>query len=318
MELRHMPLEYLHNHEEFADLLRIVGAEMGIDPVLVEKDYWIMHCLHGLQQMGMNFELKGGTSLSKGFKIINRFSEDIDIRIDPPEEPKVSTGRNHDKPAHIESRKGFYDWLADTIEIDGFVSIERDTAFDDAKYRSGGIRLNYTEVNGTKADLKQGVLLEVGFDDVTPNIPQDISSWAYDYAVDKVRILDNRAKEVLCYNPGHTLVEKLQTISTKFRKQQESGEFPVNFMRHYYDVYCLLHVTSVKDFIGSDEYKAHKVRRFRSENHDITKNEAFMLSDPKTFAAYEKAYETTRSLYYRDRPAFSEILDRIKAHADQL
>jgi predicted nucleotidyltransferase component of viral defense system len=43
----------------------------------VEKDYWIMHGLYGLQQMGMSFELKGGTSLSKGYGIIERFSEDI-------------------------------------------------------------------------------------------------------------------------------------------------------------------------------------------------------------------------------------------------
>ena len=40
-----------------------------------------MHCLWGLQQQGFQFELKGGTSLSKGFGIIERFSEDIDIQI---------------------------------------------------------------------------------------------------------------------------------------------------------------------------------------------------------------------------------------------
>jgi predicted nucleotidyltransferase component of viral defense system len=74
-----MPADYLHNHPEFSDLIRIVAREKGIAPALVEKDYWIMHCLYGLQQFGLQFELKGGTSLSKGWKIINRFSEDIDI-----------------------------------------------------------------------------------------------------------------------------------------------------------------------------------------------------------------------------------------------
>jgi hypothetical protein len=38
-----MPREYLHNHPQFADLIRIVAEEKGIDPALVEKDYWIMH-----------------------------------------------------------------------------------------------------------------------------------------------------------------------------------------------------------------------------------------------------------------------------------
>src|SRR5450631_273695 len=71
-----MPRDYLHNHPQFADLIRIVAAEQRIYPGLVEKDYWIMHCLYGLQQLGLTFELKVGTSLSKGFQIINRFSED--------------------------------------------------------------------------------------------------------------------------------------------------------------------------------------------------------------------------------------------------
>jgi predicted nucleotidyltransferase component of viral defense system len=75
-----MPTDYLHNHKQFSDLIRIVAEQKGIDPALVEKDYWIMHCLYGLQKLELAFELKGGTSLSKGFKIIDRFSEDIDIR----------------------------------------------------------------------------------------------------------------------------------------------------------------------------------------------------------------------------------------------
>ena len=40
------------------------------------------------------------------------------------------------------------------------------------------------------------------FAKVTPNEPKDISSWAYDYAADKVEIIDNRAKGVACYHPG--------------------------------------------------------------------------------------------------------------------
>ena len=171
-----MPSDYLHNHSDFADLIRIVGQEKSIDPALVEKDYWVMHCLFGLQQMGLIFELKGGTSLSKGFGIINRFSEDIDLRIQPPADRNVKTGRNQDKPAHIESRKNFYSWLADTITIDGIYEVIRDEAFDDEKYRSGGIRLNYKNTEGPLTGLKEGILLEVGFDDVTPNTPKDIVS----------------------------------------------------------------------------------------------------------------------------------------------
>lgn len=308
-----MPADFLHNHPQFADLVRIVAAELSIDPALVEKDYWIMHCLHGLQQQGYSFELKGGTSLSKGHKIIGRFSEDIDIRIEPPPDRDVKTGRNHTKLAHIQGRRDFYDWLAQTIKIDGIVKVERDTAFDNPDLFSAGIRLSYNGLSKLPEGIKEGVLLELGFDTVTPNKAIDIGSWAYDHAASKIDIIDNRAKAVACYDPGYTLVEKLQTISTKFRKQQQSGEFPANFMRHYYDVYCLLEHPEVQSFIGTNACKAHKKVRFpKADNQNIAENEAFLLADAETRKLYKDAYSKTSALYYGDKPSFDQILARIK------
>jgi hypothetical protein len=314
-----MAADYLHNHPQFSDLMRIVAAEMRVDPALVEKDYWIMHCLYGLQQLDMTFELKGGTSLSKGFQIIDRFSEDIDIRIEPPEDQQVKIGPNQDKPAHVESRRKFYDWLAKTIRIDGIDKVERDTAFDNKTLRSGGIRLFYESATGPVEGLKEGILLEVGFDDVTPNSAKDIGSWAYDYAADKVDIIDNRAKAVACYDPGYTFVEKLQTIARKFRQQQASNDFPVNFMRHYYDVYSLLQRPEVQAFIGTNAYRAHKAKRFSpADNPGIAQNQAFLLGDPETRQTYEKAYAASTALYYGDKPTFEQILAEIGTWIDRL
>jgi hypothetical protein len=314
-----MPREYLHNHLQFADLIRIVAEEKGIDPALVEKDYWITHCLYGLQRLGLKFELKGGTSLSKGYQIIDRFSEDIDIRIEPPEDQDVKTGRNHLKEAHIKSRKDFYDWLAKTIRINGTTKVERDTEFDNKDLFSAGIRLHYKSIAEPIEDLRDGVLLEAGFANVTPNAAKDISSWAYDYAVDKVDIIDNRAKAVACYDPGYTLVEKRQTISTKFRKQQETGELPSDFMRHYCDVHSLLRRPEVQAFIRTEAYKEHKRNHFpKADNQNIAANEAFLLSDAKTRATYAKAYAISSALYYKGRPAFDQVLNEINASIDKL
>jgi hypothetical protein len=314
-----VPREYLHAHSQFADLIRIVAEEKMIDPALVEKDYWIMHCLHGLQRLGLRFELKGGTSLSKGYQIIDRFSEDIDIRIEPPEDQDVKTGRNHLKEAHIRGRKDFYDWLARTIKINGITRVERDREFDNKDLFSAGIRLHYESIAEPIEDLRDGVLLEAGFAKVTPNAAKDISSWAYDYAVGKVDIIDNQAKAVACYDPGYTLVEKLQTISTKFRKQQETGELPSDFMRHYYDVHSLLRRPEVQAFIGTEAYKVHKRNHFpKADNQDIAANEAFLLSDAKTRAAYTKAYAIGSALYYGDRPTFDQVLNEISASIDRL
>ena len=314
-----MPDDYLHNHPEFADLIRIVAEEKEIAPALIEKDYWIMHCLYGLQELGLTFELKGGTSLSKGYQAIDRFSEDIDIRIEPPPGRDVKTGRNQTSPAQVKSRKDFYDWLAATITIDGIVEVKRDTAFDNKDFFSAGIRLLYETTTDPVPGLREGILLEVGFDDVTPNTPKDISSWAYDYAAERVEIIDNRAKRVPCYDPRYTFVEKLQTISTKFRRQQENGDLPVDFMRHYYDAYKLLQRADVQAFIGTDAFKAHKAKRFRQgDNPNIAANQAFILSDPATRKLYEKAYAETSALYYQDKPSFGQILEEIGKWVDKL
>jgi hypothetical protein len=52
---------YLHKSEHFKDLIDITAGAMNIqDPTLVEKDYWIMHVLWGLQNLNLSFHLKGG------------------------------------------------------------------------------------------------------------------------------------------------------------------------------------------------------------------------------------------------------------------
>jgi hypothetical protein len=150
--------DYLHNHKNFRDLLRIVGAELNIEPGLVEKDYWIMNVLYGLKQQGFQFELKGGTSLSKGYGVIHRFSEDIDIHIKPPPKMEINENPYNNKTRNIQKRKDFYDGLANEIKIIGIIAVKRDEAFDDLKqYRSEGIRLNYKSMAEAIEGVKEGI-----------------------------------------------------------------------------------------------------------------------------------------------------------------
>jgi hypothetical protein len=310
-----MPTDYLHNHPEFPSLLRILEAETDILAGLIEKDYWIMHVLFGLKKQGFDFELKGGTSLSKGYKIIERFSEDIDIHIKPPADMQVVEDPRKDKPSHIETRKKYYDWLASEIKIDGIVSVERDHAFDNETFTSGGVRLIYKTVVNPVPGVKEGILLEAGFDNVTPNEKLTISSWAYDKAstTEGISIIDNRAIDIICYHPGYTFVEKLQTIATKFRQEQTDGRERANYMRQYYDVYSLLANDLVLKFIGTPDYEAHKKRRFPKKDLEIpiAENEAFKLSDPKLRDAFKKRYVSTKALYYAGQPDFDNVMKRI-------
>jgi hypothetical protein len=314
--------DFLHNHKDFAALIKILGEEKGIEPGLVEKDYWIMHVLYGLKQQGFDFELKGGTSLSKGYKIIHRFSEDIDIHIKPPAKFGINENPKNTNKNNAEKRKSFYDWLATEIEIPGIINISRDLEFDETEnYRSGGIRLFYNNIFDQVEGVKEGILLEAGFDNVTPNSIVNISSWAYDKAIEsKVNIVDNCANAITCYHPGYTLVEKLQTIATKFRIEQKTGKAGVNFMRQYYDVYCLLGNDEILKFIGTPEYIKHKEKRFPKIDLEIPiqKNEAFLLSTKKIREVYSDRYKKTASLYYQGQPPIEELISRIAEHIEKL
>lgn len=314
--------KYLHDHKDFAALINILANEKKIESGLIEKDYWIMHVLYGLKKQGFEFELKGGTSLSKGHKLIHRFSEDIDIHIKPPQQFAINENPNNCKENNVKKRKEFYDWLANEIKIPGIISIERDTAFDDLEcYRSAGIRLHYKNVVNKVDGVKEGILLEAGFDNVTPNAPLTISSWALDRALEaKVDIENNKAVDIICYHPGYTLVEKLQTIATKYRNEQTNGLSGVNFMRQYYDVYCLLGSVEVVAFIGTAEYQLHKERRFPKLDYEIPihQNEAFLLSSAQIRADFITRYKATEALYYQGQPPFEELLQRIAQHINEL
>ncbi|OGQ08183.1 MAG: hypothetical protein A3G32_08565 [Deltaproteobacteria bacterium RIFCSPLOWO2_12_FULL_40_28] len=311
---------FLHERSDIRNLYQTLSLEMGIFPQIIEKDYWLMHCLWGLKEQGFGLELKGGTSLSKGWGIIDRFSEDVDIKISTPDVTKLPVGKNHDKTSHIKARADYFDKLAQKIVISGIKKVKRDTAFDDGKMRGAGIRLIYDSAFEPLLGVKEGILLEVGFDITTPNKPRTISSWMMDKAhTVALSVLDNRAYKILCYFPEYTFVEKLQTISTKFRNFESKNVLPKNFIRHYYDVFKLLEQDRVKKFIGTPEYLSHKKERFAaSDEPDLSKNQAFLLSNDKTRNLFKSEYQKTRNLYFKGQPDFEDILKKITKHLGDL
>lgn len=316
-----MSIDFVHNDPEFPELIETVADQHQLNAGLVEKDYWIMHTLFSMQQMGLEFELKGGTSLSKGFGIIHRFSEDIDLHIRSTFGHDVN-GNEEKKRIQI-ARKAFYDHLSNQLLIPGSNFIERDPAFDDLqKFRSGGIRIGYPALS-TVPGLKSGILLEVGFDQITPNTPKDITSWISEYlreqSLDK-NYIDNQAFQIPCYHPGYTLVEKLQTIVRKYSQFILHKTKPANFLRHYYDLYCLLDRTEIQNFLGSPEYQLHKQKRFKGTDRIIplAEHPALSLSLPGEREEFQHQLSLTANLYYRGLPTLNTILNRIQSHQHKL
>jgi len=74
---------YLHHDKEaFEELIVAAGNELSIDPAIIEKDYYVSIVLKKLNEKFDGIVFRGGTSLSKCYGIIERFSEDIDISVD--------------------------------------------------------------------------------------------------------------------------------------------------------------------------------------------------------------------------------------------
>ncbi len=310
---------FLHELPEFAEVIQSVSQQRKIANQLVEKDYWLMHVLWGLQNCGLTYELKGGTSLSKGWNIIHRFSEDIDIKIFPPEDLKVYFGRNHSKPKHRKSREEHFHWLLGVLNIPGTIYVNRDLSFDDHDIRSVGYRIGYTSLYNSFLGVKTDILLEVGFDTTTPNEHQDISSWVYDLVKEAgLKVQDNRAKEVPCYLPEYTFVEKLSAISKKYR-QETGGKSVQNFTRHYYDIYQLLQQERIITFIGTEEYFIHKSARFNKDDEmNISDNPAFTLSNTEIRERYSERFANSSGLYFHEQPSIEAILNKINMHIHKL
>jgi len=87
----------------------------------------------------------------------------------------------------------FYEKLRDKIKIPGITTVERDTTYDDETLRNAGLRLSYETRFGSIAGLKDGILLEVGFDQTAPNRAVTISSWIVQFA--EARSFNTRTTE---------------------------------------------------------------------------------------------------------------------------
>jgi hypothetical protein len=106
-------VSYLFERSDFAELITATGDEAGIgNPGIVEKDYFVTEALRLIaRDFGEVVIFKGGTSLSKGWKLINRFSEDIDLYVEPAESDEATLARFEQVAAVVASFPGFVERL---------------------------------------------------------------------------------------------------------------------------------------------------------------------------------------------------------------
>jgi hypothetical protein len=88
----------LFEHPDFHTLIVAAAEQLGMPPHFVEKDYYVTEALRIAQQkLADRVTFKDGTSLSKGWGLISRFSEDIDLFVNPRADPIFANSRAIDR-----------------------------------------------------------------------------------------------------------------------------------------------------------------------------------------------------------------------------
>lgn len=204
---------------------------IGIPAAHVEKDFWITEVLRGVAResadTGVSVVFKGGTSLSKAYRLIARFSEDVDVIVITP---GVSTN-NDDR-----CLKGFVTAASVATGLDGDV---------DPRTATKGVKRTATfgyPAGTIIGPLRPGVRLELGARGGTmPSTLLQITSLIADHrdAVGLDRDFSEAAPvELHVLAPERTLIEKLSILHHAATIGDKAEQ--ARLARHYYDVWCLL------------------------------------------------------------------------------
>jgi hypothetical protein len=210
-------------------LVEQVAEDLGTSPGLIEKDWHVVRALGVILKIetgGMAPAFSGGTSLSKGWELIRRFSEDIDFKVSEPWAPSRSAGRR----ARGDYRKRMLDALiAAGFGIEGAPKIGNDNRFFAAD-------LGYSAEFGAGQGLRPHIRIEVSFRaPALPPIARPIRSL--------IAAAQRQPAEVLafpCVDIVETAADKLSALAWRVRvRQRGSPKDDPTIIRHLHDLASL-------------------------------------------------------------------------------
>lgn len=225
----------------------------GMRESIIEKDYFVTEALRIINQTsGNKIIFKGGTSLSKGWNLIQRFSEDIDIFFDPtifqPPLGKNAINRELKTLRHaIEKHPGLKFIEKESRTIGGF---GRSDYFE------------YTPKHSGLGDIRNRLLVETGTSsgkEPTENVM--LQSYLGQFLQEKgisLKTEDEGSFEMKLLHFRRTFVEKMFAIHSKVESFKKTGLGIGSYARHYYDLFCLAKQPEVLHMLQSVEYEEIK------------------------------------------------------------
>lgn len=310
-------MNYVHDDPDFARLLGIVARDTGISEALIEKDYWVTHTLWALHETGLEIWFKGGTSLSKGFGLIQRFSEDLDLMILPgtvTNMPDVASWTSANK-GPVRQRLAFYEALTNALIVPA-VRVQRDNTRIDSRGRGADYLGHYPGIRQQQLApaMSPFVRLEVGHARVVPHVTMPLKSFVHDH-LSKLNMLgdyqDNRPQLVCCVHPLMTLFEKLDAMARRYERDTIE---PDSFVRHYEDAAQIIgSIGKLPEISMTAHELAHDMvasKDIRTLPHSY--DAALNLEDGDKRVAIENAYARTAPMFWGGRITLDEACSSIR------
>ncbi|MBI5479036.1 MAG: nucleotidyl transferase AbiEii/AbiGii toxin family protein [Deltaproteobacteria bacterium] len=313
----------IHRDTEFAQLVPIVARSTGIAAALIEKDYWVTHTLWAIHQTGLDIWFKGGTSLCKGFGLIQRFSEDLDLMVERGTVgvlPEVTSWTSTNK-GPVAGRRAFYDALAAALVVPD-VTVEQDVTRSDKHARGADYLARYPGALLTELGpaMSPFVRLEVGRARVVPHVQKALGSFVHAH-LEQQGLLgdheDNRPTGVRCVHPMVTLFEKLDAMA---RRYERDAMEPDSFVRHYEDAAQIIRAEAGLPAMGMTAMALAADMLAEKDIAALPRPDepALVLADPHRRAAIDEAYAKIAPMFWGPRIPLDEACDTIRAWLGKL
>ena len=316
-------------------IFNAIATEKGMTPFAVEKDWWVSRSLEVIFQMPIAEHLvfKGGTSLSKAWKLINRFSEDIDLAIDKAffegysgDISKTQIGKLR-KVAGVYTTGTFFDELQEEFKTKGFKELSfKVIEAIDSDQDPRIIEIYYPNVVTQPTEY---VMPRVQIEISCRSLREPFTVQTFGSLVDEVYAGSDFAEPLFTVptvNPERTFLEKLFLLHEEFHRPAEKMRVD-RLSRHIYDIYHLTKAGIAEKAINDkglyETIVAHRYKFSRVGEVD------YNLHNPKTLnptppqeviaewaADYAKMKEDM--IYEENKPSFADLISNLMELRKQL
>ena len=316
---------------EKKSILEETSKRGGMPMFNVEKDWWVVQTLTIVFSMdvGEHLVFKGGTSLSKSWGIINRFSEDVDLAVnrsflgDFEGKLKKKTITKLRKASSAYIIDDFTPALQEEFNKRGMTDvkinvIETTQSDQDPKL----VEIHYPHAVEYSEYIKPRVLLEIGCRSlIEPKTDKEIIS-LIDSSFPEASFAQQSVL-IPSVNPERTFLEKIFLLHEEFQKPEPRSE---RMSRHLYDLHKLMQITQCKEGLYNKElYETivnHRIQFTKLQEVDYEKHEPKhidFLPPEKVIKAYEKDYkDMNENMINEDAPSFYKLLADLKALKEEI